>query len=193
MQQGSVLVSVHDQRQQLIVPRAKRSPAPVWTLRTLMTPLLCFGLARKEMAKPEEACRLDDFPSKQLGFVVSHVTEMLGATDVYECGGELEAWTQSGFTWGLALLLLLWIKLSLLHYLIRNDDAKVVVCAYLVCVGVCVCALPCLLYPYLANWIYQCVYLGISLLLSLRLVGSCWVSWQLQKLYQTISSCHTIK
>ena len=57
-----------------------------------------FGLARKEMAKPEEACRLDDFPSKQLGFVVSHVTEMLGATDVYECGGELEAWTQSGFT-----------------------------------------------------------------------------------------------
>ncbi|CAE6970138.1 unnamed protein product, partial [Symbiodinium sp. KB8] len=49
-----------------------------------------FGLARKEMAKPEEACRLDDFPSKQLGFVVSHVTEMLGATDVYECGGELE-------------------------------------------------------------------------------------------------------
>ncbi|CAE7802311.1 unnamed protein product [Symbiodinium sp. CCMP2592] len=49
-----------------------------------------FGLSRKELQKSDEVCKLDDFPSKQLGFVLSHVTEMLAATEVYECGGELE-------------------------------------------------------------------------------------------------------
>ena len=59
-----------------------------------------FGLSRKELQKNDEMCKLDDFPSKQLGFVLSHVSEMLGATEVYECGGELEPGTHYGFAWG---------------------------------------------------------------------------------------------
>ncbi|CAE7454810.1 unnamed protein product [Symbiodinium sp. CCMP2592] len=58
-----------------------------------------FGLSRKELQKSDEVCKLDDFPSKQLGFVLSHVTEMLAATEVYECGGELEPRTHCGFAW----------------------------------------------------------------------------------------------
>ena len=59
-----------------------------------------FGLSRKELQKNDEMCKLDDFPSKQLGFVLSHVSEMLGATEVYECRGELEPGTHYGFAWG---------------------------------------------------------------------------------------------
>lgn len=53
------------------------------------------------MQKGDDVYKLDDLPSKQLGFVLSHVSEMLSATEVYECGGELEPWIQSGFGWAL--------------------------------------------------------------------------------------------
>ena len=52
-----------------------------------------FGLGKRDLMKPEEGFKVDDLPSKHVGYVISHVSEMLAATDVYECGGELVAWT----------------------------------------------------------------------------------------------------
>ncbi|CAE7289969.1 unnamed protein product [Symbiodinium necroappetens] len=49
-----------------------------------------FGLTKKDMQKNEEIFKIDDLPSRMMGFVLSQVTEMVSATDVYECGGELD-------------------------------------------------------------------------------------------------------
>ena len=49
-----------------------------------------FGLSKKEMQKSDEIFKIDDLPSRMMGFVLSQVTEMISATDVYECGGELD-------------------------------------------------------------------------------------------------------
>ncbi|CAE7216509.1 unnamed protein product [Symbiodinium necroappetens] len=60
-----------------------------------------FGLSRRELQKGDDVYKLDDLPSKHLGFVVSHVSELVGAAEVYECGGELEPWIPFGFGWAL--------------------------------------------------------------------------------------------
>ena len=51
-----------------------------------------FGLSKRELIKNDEAFKIDDLPSKQMGYIISHVSGMVNATDVYECGGELVAW-----------------------------------------------------------------------------------------------------
>ena len=49
-----------------------------------------FGLSKKDMQKSEETFKIDDLSSKLMGFVLSQVSEMISATDIYECSGELD-------------------------------------------------------------------------------------------------------
>ncbi|CAE7658675.1 unnamed protein product [Symbiodinium sp. CCMP2592] len=46
------------------------------------------GLSKKELVRPVECMRLDDLNTKQMAMVLSGVTELLPASDIYETGGQ---------------------------------------------------------------------------------------------------------
>ena len=49
-----------------------------------------FGLTKKDMQKAEEVFKIDDLSSRLMAFVLSQVTDLISATEIYECGGELD-------------------------------------------------------------------------------------------------------